>query len=117
MPMRLLLQSVKSKKGSMHRSIAPEILEKVNSWLNGPYDAETKREISTLLEQDPEKLIDAFYTDLHFGTGGLRALMGVGTNRLNRYTIQMTTQALANYLLKKGAGPLSVVIGFDSRLH
>ncbi len=98
-------------------SIDPAIMGRVNIWLNGPYDDASKAEIRTLLSTNPEALIDAFYTDLTFGTGGLRALMGIGTNRLNAYTIQMATQGLANYLLSQKKCPLSVVIGFDSRHH
>jgi phosphomannomutase len=97
--------------------IDPLIMDRINAWLNGPYDESSKNEIRTLLKQDPKALIDAFFTDLTFGTGGLRALMGVGTNRLNIYTIQIATQGLANYLLSQKKGPLSVLIGFDSRHH
>ncbi|NGX31242.1 MAG: Phosphoglucomutase [Chlamydiae bacterium] len=90
----------------------------INSWLEGPYPDEVKQEIKDLLEKDPKALADAFYTHLSFGTGGVRTLMGVGTNRLNVYTIQLITQGLANYLLK--AFPqeqVSVFISFDSRNH
>ncbi|MBY0528884.1 MAG: phospho-sugar mutase [Rhabdochlamydiaceae bacterium] len=91
------------------------IMDRVNTWLTGPYDESSKNEIRFLLENDKQALVDAFYTDLTFGTGGLRALMGVGTNRLNAYTIQIATQGLANYLLAQKKCPLSVLVGFDSR--
>lgn len=85
----------------------------IQSWLSGPYDEETKREIRRLLKDDPKALSDAFYKDLSFGTGGMRGLMGVGTNRLNSYTIRRATQGLAN-CLKKGS---SVFVGYDVRNH
>ncbi len=92
------------------------IQQKVNHWLDGNYDNETKEAIKKLSETD---LIDAFYKDLEFGTGGLRGLMGVGTNRMNRYTVGAATQGLSNYLKKsfpnKKEGEISVAIAFDSR--
>src|SRR5579862_7508963 len=104
---------------SVPKSFPSDIHHRIDQWLAGPYDEETKAEIRRLLEKDPKALIDAFYTDLAFGTGGMRGLMGVGTNRLNIYTIQMATQGLANYLIKqkRNSRHLSVVIGFDSRHH
>ena len=97
--------------------IPPEIMSRIQEWLNGPYDEATKSEIRAKLDSDPQSLIDAFFMDLSFGTGGLRGLMGVGTNRLNPYTIQIATQGLANYLLQQKKEKLSVFIGFDSRHH
>lgn len=88
---------------------------KIQAWLDGPYDEETKREIREKLQNDPKSLQDAFFKDISFGTGGLRAEMGVGTNRLNQYTIQKATQALANYLRRVFSGPISVFIGYDVR--
>lgn len=88
----------------------------VDTWLNGSYDDESKSEIKQLLKESPEKVVDAFYTRLAFGTGGLRGVMGVGTNRLNQYTIAAATQGLANYINKeRSKGPHSVLIGHDSR--
>ncbi len=87
---------------------------RAHDWLSGPYDEETKSAIRKL---DQKTLEDAFYTDLSFGTGGLRGLMGPGTNRLNIYTIRKTTQGLANYILKAGKPSSGVFIGFDSRHH
>jgi len=91
------------------------IQERIQTWLDGPYDEKTKEEIRYLLQNDPESLQDAFFKNLSFGTGGLRAKMGIGTNRLNRYTVQMATQGLANYLLKLDKKNLSVFIGYDVR--
>ena len=89
---------------------------RAKAWLDGDFDAATKEEIKQLAK-DPAALEDAFYRNLEFGTGGLRGTMGVGTNRMNRYTVGMATQGLANYLKEKVAGPLSVCISFDSRNH
>ena len=92
------------------------IEERINSWLNGAYDEETKKEIRNLLETKNEKeLTDAFYRDLEFGTGGLRGIMGVGTNRMNKYTVGRATQGLANYILKQNGESFKVAIGYDSR--
>lgn len=92
------------------------VQDRINSWLNGPYDEETKKEIKALLDSGNEKeLTDAFYRDLEFGTGGLRGIMGVGTNRMNKYTVGVATQGLANYILKQGGSYYKVAIGYDSR--
>lgn len=98
-------------------SIDPQIAERIRTWSKPPYDTETRSAIQELLAKQPEQLIDAFFADLSFGTGGLRALMGIGTHRINRYTIQFATQGLANHLRRKSKGPLKVLIGFDSRHH
>lgn len=92
-------------------------LEKAESWLEGSYDEETKSEIRRLMKNDPKELEDSFYRNLEFGTGGLRGIMGVGTNRVNKYTVGMATQGLANYLKKsfKGRLSLSVSVSFDNR--
>lgn len=92
------------------------IKEKVQNWLVGNYDEATKEEIRKLEAENPKELEDAFYRNLEFGTGGLRGVMGVGTNRINKYTIGMATQGFANYLrLKFPDSPISVVIAHDSR--
>ncbi|MBR2647803.1 MAG: phospho-sugar mutase [Sediminibacterium sp.] len=92
------------------------VLEKVNVWLNGNYDAQTKAEVLDLQKNNPDELADSFYRNLEFGTGGLRGCMGVGTNRVNKYTIGMATQGFANYLKKTyGSAPIKVVVGHDSR--
>jgi phosphoglucomutase len=89
------------------------IQDKVSVWLSGNYDEETKNAINSL---QPDELADSFYRSLEFGTGGLRGIMGVGTNRMNKYTVGMATQGFANYLKKTyGNEPMSVVIGHDSR--
>jgi phosphoglucomutase len=93
------------------------IKEKIDTWLNGNYDEETKAEIRRLVDTDQtDALNDAFYQDLEFGTGGLRGIMGPGSNRVNRYTIGMATQGLSNYLLKSFPGEeIKVAIAHDSR--
>ncbi len=87
----------------------------VKSWLEGPYDQATKDEILHLQKEHPDQLVDAFYKRLSFGTGGLRGLMGVGTNRLNIYTIRAAGQGLATYILKINIENPSIIIGYDSR--
>lgn len=89
--------------------------QNVEQWLTGPYDEETKREIRRLQKENPPLLEEAFYKNLEFGTGGLRGLMGVGTNRMNKYTVGTATQGFANYLKKSFHGEISVVIGHDCR--
>ncbi len=86
-------------------------------WLSGLYDDETKDEIRRLSKENPHALTDAFFKDLSFGTGGLRGIMGVGTNRMNIYTIRRATQGIANYLKKNLSPPYSVFIGYDVRNH
>jgi len=89
---------------------------KINTWLNGNYDEETKNEIKRLQTENESELMDSFYQNLEFGTGGLRGLMGVGTNRMNKYTIGMATQGFANYLKKTyGDAEVKVAIAHDSR--
>lgn len=98
--------------------IEPLILKKAQSWLNGNIDQDTKATIQKLIAENPVELTDSFYQDLEFGTGGLRGLMGVGTNRINIYTIAMATQGLANYLLKSFPGEeISVAITNDCRIN
>ena len=90
--------------------------EVAQSWLDGNYDQETKAEVKRLMDTDPAGLEDAFYRNLEFGTGGLRGVMGVGTNRMNKYVVAMATQGLANYILKNVPGDShSVCVSFDSR--
>jgi len=101
----------------MTEQIDPNVLARANNWLNGEFDVETKDEVRELMEKDLTGLTDAFYRDLEFGTGGLRGIMGVGTNRMNRYTVGMATQGLANYLKKMfpECNPISMAIAYDSR--
>src|SRR5690348_8270675 len=92
------------------------IQNKIDTWLNGGYDEQTKAEIRKLQKEHPEELTDAFYRNLEFGTGGLRGIMGVGTNRMNKYTVGMATQGFANYLRKTyGNAEIKVAIAHDSR--
>ena len=92
------------------------IAQKVEQWLAGNYDQATKDAITLMQSQSGEELADSFYRNLEFGTGGLRGIMGVGTNRINKYTIGMATQGFANYLNKTYSGEkISVVVGHDSR--
>ena len=88
--------------------------KKINEWLTGNYDEATKNEIQNLQKVDPSQLEDAFYKDLEFGTGGLRGIMGVGTNRMNKYTVGMATQGYANYL-NKCFPEVKVAIAHDVR--
>lgn len=99
------------------QELDPTIQSKVNQWLNGNYDAATKAEIQKLVDEKAyTELTDAFYKDLEFGTGGLRGIMGAGSNRVNKYTIGAATQGLANYLKKKYPGEkIKVAIAHDSR--
>lgn len=86
----------------------------INEWLSGNYDEATKEVIKKMQKDDPAQLEDAFYKELEFGTGGLRGIMGVGTNRMNQYTIGKATQGYSNYL-KQNFATVSVAIGHDSR--
>jgi phosphoglucomutase len=98
--------------------ILESVIEKANSWLKGNYDQDTKNAVQQLLDlEDKTSLIDSFYKDLEFGTGGLRGKMGPGTNRMNIYTVGAATQGLANYLNKTFADKeqISVCIGYDCR--
>ncbi|WP_165838192.1 phospho-sugar mutase [Pontibacter arcticus] len=101
----------------METMIDPTIQEKINVWLNGNFDEETKAEIAGMQERgEHETLSDAFYKNLEFGTGGLRGIMGAGSNRMNRYTLGMATQGLCNYLKQNFPGEqVKVAIAHDSR--
>ena len=92
------------------------IQNQIDQWLNGNYDEATKNEIRRLMRENPEELRDAFYKDLEFGTGGLRGIMGVGCNRMNRYTVANATQGLANFLKMNFPNEaIKVVVAYDSR--
>jgi phosphoglucomutase len=101
----------------MNPSIDKTIMERANSWLEGNFDEETKNQVREMIENNPAGLTDAFYRDLEFGTGGLRGIMGAGTNRMNKYTVGMATQGLANYLKRMfpGVHPIKLAISYDSR--
>ena len=98
-------------------ALAPEIQQKINTWLSDLYDADTQAEIRQMQAQNQEDFLsDAFYRDLEFGTGGLRGIMGAGSNRMNRYTLGMATQGLSNYLLQQFPGQeIKVALAHDSR--
>ncbi|UJP64135.1 phospho-sugar mutase [Mongoliitalea daihaiensis] len=100
-------------------TVDPKIIAKAESWLSSNIDDISKTQIKALLESsDPTELIDSFYTELEFGTGGLRGIMGVGSNRMNVYTVGMATQGLANYLLQSFPGEdISVAITHDCRIN
>ena len=75
-----------------------KILERAQAWLTDQYDEETRKKVQYLIDNDPNELTESFYRNLEFGTGGLRGIMGVGTNRMNIYTVAMATQGFANYI-------------------
>ena len=89
-------------------------LEKAQQWLKSPFDKETIKEVRRLIDTDPTTLDDSFYTDLAFGTGGMRGVLGAGTNRINKYTLGRATQGLANFL-KEQYSDIRVVIAYDCR--
>ena len=97
--------------------IDEQILTRAKKWLEGNFDDETRKQVQNLIDNDATELTDAFYRDLEFGTGGLRGIMGVGTNRMNKYTVGMATQGLANYLHKSypREKELRIAIAYDSR--
>ncbi|WP_211363040.1 phospho-sugar mutase [Gelidibacter salicanalis] len=96
--------------------IEPKILERINTWLTPTFDQETQSKIKDSIALHPEEIQDAFYKDLEFGTGGMRGIMGVGTNRINKYTLGRNTQGLSNYLHEQFPNEqLKVVIAYDCR--
>ncbi len=100
----------------MANELEQMVLKKAQMWLDGHYDEATKKQVKYLIDNDRKELVESFYKDLEFGTGGLRGIMGVGTNRMNIYTVGAATQGLANYLKKNFAGEqIRVAIGHDSR--
>ena len=100
----------------MANNLDPQVLAKAQAWLDGNYDEATKEQVRLLIENNPNELVESFYKDLEFGTGGLRGIMGVGTNRMNIYTVGAATQGLANYLKLNFAGEqIKVAISHDSR--
>lgn len=97
-------------------TIESKILTKAESWLTEDFDEATRTEVARLIKEDPDEVVESFYRDLEFGTGGLRGIMGVGSNRMNKYTIGMATQGLANYVIKSFPNQLiKVAIAYDSR--
>lgn len=90
-------------------------LDKAKLWLSEAFDEETKTAVQTLIDSNSPDLEDSFYRELEFGTGGMRGVMGVGTNRLNKYTLGQATQGLANYLHQQFSGEIKVAIAYDVR--
>lgn len=96
--------------------IEPKLLERINTWLTPAFDKETQDYIKNSIATNPKELEEAFYKDLEFGTGGMRGVMGVGTNRINKYTLGKNTQGLSNYLKQSFANEnIKVAIAFDCR--
>ena len=96
--------------------IEQHILDKANEWMTSAFDQETQQEIEKMMTSAPKELEDSFYKNLEFGTGGMRGIMGVGTNRINKYTLGKNTQGISNYLKKCFPGEeLKVVIAYDCR--
>ena len=96
--------------------IDPKILDRINTWLTPTFDTETQEFIKNSIAHNPEEIQESFYKDLEFGTGGMRGVMGVGTNRINKYTLGKNTQGLSNYMHKVFANqPLKVAIAYDCR--
>lgn len=97
-------------------SMEANIQANVQKWLDGNFEQSVKDEIKKMQQEHPDDLADSFYRNLEFGTGGLRGIMGIGTNRMNKYTVGMATQGYANYLNKSfGQGNVKCVVGHDSR--
>ena len=107
----------KIKTIDMENNLLEDVRKKAQLWLDGNYDADTKATVKALMESaDTTELIESFYKDLEFGTGGLRGIMGVGSNRMNIYTVGSATQGLSNYLKKEFKGQeIKVVVGHDCR--
>jgi phosphoglucomutase len=100
----------------MNMTSVEEIRNRASAWLGKEFNEETRKEVREMLDYDEKKLIDAFYQDLEFGTGGLRGIMGAGTNRMNIYTLGMATQGLSNYIIKQcGNNGIRVAIAYDCR--
>jgi len=99
------------------QDLLASVKNRASQWLNEPFDAETRKKVKDLMDGNEAELIECFYRNLEFGTGGLRGIMGAGTNRMNIYTIAMATQGLSNYLIKefKNVPQIKVAIAHDSR--
>ena len=101
---------------AVSESLIASARERAQKWLSEDYDEETRRQVQQLLDaEDPAELVDAFYRDLEFGTGGMRGIMGAGTNRMNKYNIGAATQGLSNYMIKEFGedADLKVVVGLS----
>lgn len=108
---------INKRTDNMDENFLNSVRKKAQEWLTEHFDEQTRKDVQNLLDHNETELIDAFYRDLEFGTGGLRGVMGVGTNRMNSYTIGMTTQGLCNYLKNEfsGRSQIKVAIAHDSR--
>ena len=97
--------------------IEPKILSRAQVWLGNNFDEETRTQVQNLIDNDPKELTESFYRTLEFGTGGLRGIMGAGTNRMNKYTVGMATQGLANYIKQQfpNEKEVKVAISYDCR--
>lgn len=96
--------------------LTPQLLDRVNTWLTPSFDTNTQKHIKHLLDNDIKELEESFYKDLEFGTGGMRGIMGIGTNRINKYTLGKNTQGLSNYLKRQfPSEALKVAIAYDCR--
>ena len=97
--------------------VSLEIIERAKTWLSDQYDTDTRKQVQELIDNNPNELLESFYKNLEFGTGGLRGIMGVGTNRMNTYTVAMATQGFANYIKKmlSNEEQLRVAIAYDCR--
>ncbi len=96
--------------------IEPKILDRINTWLTPTFDSETQEIIKDSIASNPKEIQEAFYKDLDFGTGGMRGIMGVGTNRINKYTLGKNTQGLSNYLKESFKGEqIKAAIAYDCR--
>ena len=97
-------------------TIDPQVMAEAKKWLQPPYDSETIKAVQQMIDKDPKELTESFYKKLEFGTGGLRGIMGAGTNRMNKYTVAQATQGLANYMKKMFPGQkLSMAVAHDCR--
>ncbi len=97
-------------------TVDEKVMNKAKSWLSDAFDVNTREMVQQLIDDDPNELIECFYRDLEFGTGGLRGIMGVGSNRMNKYTVGMATQGLANYLIQSFPNQqIKIAIAYDSR--
>ncbi|MDR3267352.1 MAG: phospho-sugar mutase, partial [Tannerella sp.] len=101
-----------------NKELIESVKHKAQAWLSNDYDEDMRNQVQALLDNpDPAELIESFYKDLEFGTGGLRGIMGAGSNRMNKYTVGAATQGLSNYLKKEFAhrDEIKVVVGYDCR--
>src|SRR5574344_1734713 len=92
-------------------------IENAQRWMSESFDEATRKEVEQIFNNDKKELEDRFYRNMEFGTGGLRGVMGAGTNRMNKYTVGMATQGLANYVLSVFGPGVDVVLSYDPRIN